>query len=65
AEWIDPVSGALDVPGHGRILPFLPMAAASSGTCTIRSTPEPSAQGPVPTSTPCSASGRQYSRCAR
>lgn len=24
ADWIDPVSGALTIPGHGRVLPFLP-----------------------------------------
>ncbi|MEU4739570.1 FAD-dependent monooxygenase [Actinosynnema sp. NPDC023658] len=31
AEWIDPVSGALDVPGHGRILPFLPIRTDHGG----------------------------------
>ncbi|MFF5259736.1 FAD-dependent monooxygenase [Actinomadura viridis] len=24
AEWVDPVTGALNVPGHGAVLPFLP-----------------------------------------
>jgi 2-polyprenyl-6-methoxyphenol hydroxylase-like FAD-dependent oxidoreductase len=30
-EWIDPASGALNVPGHGPVLPFLPVRTAHGG----------------------------------
>jgi len=31
AEWIDPASGALDIPGHGRVMPFLPHRTGHGG----------------------------------
>lgn len=30
-EWLDPATGALNVPGHGPILPFLPVRTAHGG----------------------------------
>lgn len=30
-EWLDPTTGALNVPGHGPILPFLPIRTAHGG----------------------------------
>ncbi|MEV8441008.1 FAD-dependent monooxygenase [Actinosynnema sp. NPDC051121] len=30
-DWIDPTSGALNVPGHGPVLPFLPVRTAHGG----------------------------------
>ncbi|GAA1984068.1 FAD-dependent monooxygenase [Kitasatospora viridis] len=30
-DWIDPVTGALDIPGHGRVLPFLPHLTEQGG----------------------------------
>jgi 2-polyprenyl-6-methoxyphenol hydroxylase-like FAD-dependent oxidoreductase len=31
AEWIDPASGALNVPGHGPVVPFLPVRTERGG----------------------------------
>ncbi|MFG2821399.1 FAD-dependent monooxygenase [Kitasatospora sp. NPDC048365] len=31
AEWVDPASGALTVPGHGSVLPFLPQRTDGGG----------------------------------
>ncbi|MFE2110989.1 FAD-dependent monooxygenase [Kitasatospora sp. NPDC059463] len=31
ADWVDPVSGALTVPGHGPVLPFLPLRTERGG----------------------------------
>jgi len=31
AEWLDPASGALNVPGHGPVLPFLPVRTNHGG----------------------------------
>lgn len=31
ADWIDPASGALEVPGHGAVLPFLPIRTEHGG----------------------------------
>jgi 2-polyprenyl-6-methoxyphenol hydroxylase-like FAD-dependent oxidoreductase len=30
-DWLDPTTGALQVPGHGPVLPFLPIRTASGG----------------------------------
>ncbi|HEX6352976.1 FAD-dependent monooxygenase [Actinophytocola sp.] len=30
-EWLDPATGALNVPGHGTVLPFLPVRTAHGG----------------------------------
>ncbi|WP_062353266.1 FAD-dependent oxidoreductase [Herbidospora yilanensis] len=31
AEWVDPATGALNVPGHGAVLPFLPLRTEHGG----------------------------------
>lgn len=31
ADWLDPATGALNVPGHGPVLPFLPVRTARGG----------------------------------
>ncbi|MEV4255116.1 FAD-dependent oxidoreductase [Spirillospora sp. NPDC049652] len=31
AEWVDPATGALDIPGHGPVLPFLPHRTEHGG----------------------------------